>query len=303
MDSFVIIGLAKNSSNAGVKPWQRKLPGRLYEKYLLKTLPVEIEEIVRCKEKGKRIGLVIDEDEAIKFGKKFVADFLEGVLKKYDLENIYIEKQARVFMDYAVQDKSCLIPYMMLPKIVEQRLSENQISFKDLYPVVLDSGDKRVEFALEWLTPKLNHLMVVTKRADFFDTFREGVYEEYGLVVEVLEPGDQGIARGNFVIDTGSGLYREYRGLKKGVEVVAAHLTKEEICYIKARRADIMVVHDVEVTMEGNRINNELAAVILCGKSWNLSRFARGVKCMYYTGEIEQLNELYGISLEKIIIN
>lgn len=94
-------------------------------------------------------------------------------------------------------------------EIIEQILTERKISYEEFSPVLIDGKDSRECLsAAEALSEGLNHLVILTERPAYFETYADTMYEEHGLIVEIcrkdqrkIEELGDGRSRGNVIID------------------------------------------------------------------------------------------------------
>lgn len=101
-------------------------------------------------------------------------------------------------------------PYILQTRgILEQILTQKNISYRDFRPIVIDTDCPDQEFGepddvdliLEQLRDGLNFLEICTKRPEHFTTFCESVWNESGLLVRLLPDSDPEQKYGNVVLD------------------------------------------------------------------------------------------------------
>ena len=79
-------------------------------------------------------------------------------------------------------------PYLsQIREIMEQILAYKDISYGEFFPIIIDGSDsgKTVE-AARALGKDLNHLVILTEVPAYFMELAEIMYEEHGLIVEII---------------------------------------------------------------------------------------------------------------------
>lgn len=76
------------------------------------------------------------------------------------------------------------LPYIR--SIMEAVLLEKQISYRDFFPVLIDGQEpEKTVFAAGELGKDLNRMAILTDNAEYFENYRDTMYEEQGLIVEI----------------------------------------------------------------------------------------------------------------------
>lgn len=100
-------------------------------------------------------------------------------------------------------------PYLpQIREIMEQILKKRKIPYGQFSPIVIDGADsKETLMAVELLGKDLNRLLLLTDRPAYFEAFADNMYEEQGLIAEIL-PKDRaklaalsGELQGNVILD------------------------------------------------------------------------------------------------------
>lgn len=107
-------------------------------------------------------------------------------------------------------EEEILNPYLFqIREVMEQILEKRKISYEIFSPVILDGNDSEAALtAAELLAKDLNHLIILTDHPAYFENYADNMYEERGLLVEIL-PKDlsktadffSGETRGNVILD------------------------------------------------------------------------------------------------------
>lgn len=101
-------------------------------------------------------------------------------------------------------------PYLpWIREIIEQILTERKIGYDEFLPVLIDGKDSKECLSVaEALSEGLNHLVILTERPAYFESYADNMYEEHGLIAEIclkdhrkIEELETGDSRGNVIID------------------------------------------------------------------------------------------------------
>lgn len=132
---------------------------------------------------------------------------------------VYVKRfLARAFARTKGQDNMALPPEEELDpnpyipqirEVMEQVLKSRRISYGQFAPVVIDGGDaEKTLLAAELLAQDLNKLTLLTDRPAYFEEYTDNMYEEQGLIVELLPKDADKIAglatdamQGNVILD------------------------------------------------------------------------------------------------------
>ena len=76
------------------------------------------------------------------------------------------------------------LPYIR--KIMDAVLAEKHIGYQEFFPVLVDGQEpEKTLFAAGELGEDLNHMAILTNNAEYFESYRDTMYEEQGLIVEI----------------------------------------------------------------------------------------------------------------------
>lgn len=79
-------------------------------------------------------------------------------------------------------------PYLpWIREIVERVLQEKNISYRDFFPVLVDGEEpEKTLFTVKELAPELNRMAILTDDDAYFENFRDTIYENEGLIIEIF---------------------------------------------------------------------------------------------------------------------
>ena len=76
------------------------------------------------------------------------------------------------------------LPYIR--SIMEAVLLQKHISYRDFFPVLVDGQEpEKTLFAAGELGEDVNRMAILTDHAEYFENYRDTMYEEQGLIVEI----------------------------------------------------------------------------------------------------------------------
>ena len=177
-------------------------------------------------------------------------------------------------------------------------LNEVGIPNKDARFVVIDAGNRKVETILQVILEYANYLTIVTARVDYFKNAVDVVYEETGLMIDVVSLYTQKNIYGNVVINLDKDCYRLYSNFEENAYVVDLHFTDQKLEYLTNRRNDLTILYDYDISVDSQSYNKELLAEIMVRDNWKVSRFVKRNECSLTASEIEFMVKDYNMQIE-----
>ena len=163
-----------------------------------------------------------------------------------------------------------LIKFLYLRQLVAIAREKLHIEEKDMKLVIIDSHDKRIEHVIEQFVCNLNYLTIITNREEYFDGFRDMIYDTTGLVVEFEELPLKDHIEGNIIIDLDRECYKSYNFFPYGSCVVDVNSSAKKRQYMQERRKDLTIIYDVDLMYQGNIIKKDMMVSYLRAKSVNI---------------------------------
>lgn len=295
--NFALIELVKKEDILK-KRWMKRMPRKLYLHYVLKYLPVETTEAAGSGESGLEVILPFTKEELGQLKETYIESLLEHIKFRYGIEYIFLSDG----FSQSIRQKYCedkikesMLKYIMFPQIFERVLKESKIDFRDLSLIIIDSGNRKIEFILEMIYHNLNHLKIITGRQEYFEDFKEMIYDNTGLVVEVVKKGMGEYSEGNIVIDMNEEISREYRNFNKEAVMIHMESTREKQQYYHSRSKSMKIMYHIEVEMEKKPIENHLLEMMLYSKYQEIRDFTQEKKwnnMVQKTQKIVNVNQL-----------
>lgn len=297
----------------GISKWRKRLPYRWYQSYLMKCMPIYRKEVSYYGIDCYQICLPFQESELQQYEEEFLLDFMEQCIKKEEIEFCYFEKNIAFACKNFCLDYSWVIPYLMFPKMLELVMKQNHLRLEEIRPFIIDSNDRKIEYILDYMVPHLNYLVIQTNRKKEFEPFVEAVYEQYGLVIEVLSIQQESMEKSsliqaqikqcNVIIDLDKSSYKQYLYLKKGSIVLDLNQSIEKETYLSSRRSDLKKykTNDFRITIAGETIDLQLAAILFVSQVWKINQLTRNKAGLSYQEgkEVIQRNQLKITMLEQ----
>lgn len=286
MERFTVISFAKTKDDIKLNWLIKRAPVDKLQKYLMEKMPLKVDEIVCYGEKGQNVILPMIKEDLGMFEKGFVCDFISRMMLELGIVTAYFTEDVREYRPESFGDHGWLLKYLVFPDLVERIREKYNIESKDLNLVMIDSGDRKIQFLLEVLIEDLNRLTIVTDRPQHFDKFVDAVYEDSGLMVELVTDPIEEVIRGNIIVDMRRESQKLYRFFEDSAIVIDMESSMNKLHYLYGRRRDLKVIYDVNVSIYGEKVKKELAAELLCNKFWDVYKF------VYKTNEVIQVNDL-----------
>ena len=128
------------------------------------------------------------------------------VFWKYKIASWKKRRQAAAKRE-EIEESNPYLPQMRT--IIETVLKKKNISYERFAPILIAGKDPQICLAAaEQLGEDLNHLAIITDSPAYFETYADNMYEEQGLIVEILSPKQEKIPQiasdqiyGNVILD------------------------------------------------------------------------------------------------------
>lgn len=123
---------------------------------------------------------------------------------------IWKRRKRQAYVPVDLEEEELLNPYLFqIREIIEQILEKRHISYEAFSPLLIDGSDSEAALtAAELLAPDLNRMSIITDNPAYFEGYADNMYEESGLLVEIVPKNLSGIAdfssddfKGNVILD------------------------------------------------------------------------------------------------------
>lgn len=300
MEVLKVISLAKTKDEIKRGWFVKRYPLKKYQNYLIEKLPYKLEEKEYYGEKVDNIILQMTKEELDQYEKEFVQEYIQKVLAKLNIIHPHYEEELKAYLPKE-EDRTWIMKYIVFPELYQQIIQENQMEHTDINLVLIDSGDRKIQFLLENLIEDLNHLTIITNRESHFEKFVDAVFEETGLMVEIISTPITELIKGNLVVDASTESCKMYRYFDKDAIVIDMTSDKEKLMYLYGRRKDLQIICDMEISLRGEAAKKDLVTEILCCKYWNLYKFVYKENEICSGSELLFYQKMHHIKLEKLI--
>jgi len=302
MNTYCIINTGENIITTKNSKIKKLIPRKLYLNYIYKKLPVTFNEIEYLGEKGQEIVLPFTENELETLEENYIKMFLEKIITNNEIEYLYVAPHLQKLLYMNEEEHTpyygSIFLYIMFPQIFEQMLEESKIDRKEMRLAIVDSGDRKIEYILELLVYDLNYLTIITKRPEYFNEFVDIIYDNTGLLIEIISDEELQEIKGNVVID----LTNQYHKVFNNTTVVLdmeSNLKKRQ--YLYSRKKDIRIVYDVLLHYNNQLVNNELLGFLLLKNREIIREFHDNKNREYQTKEITEIGRILNLKLAKLI--
>jgi hypothetical protein len=262
-DNYTILSMLSAESELITPKWTSKMPINLYKWYIQKKLPVKVEEVFYFNMTGQRLKLPYTKEKFEEMEQAQRNKIINRAIEKYKIETLIFDSEVKKLAQ-SNSDYKWILKYMMFPRFFEKVIRTYGIGRKNMRLVIRDSGDDRTEYILKLLLPDLNYLTIVTERPDYFEIISEDIYENTGLMMEIVEAPVNNPLMGNVVVDLGNHDKRESSFLEKNAVVMLLEASVEQLQYLYQRRYDFKVIYDIDVSAFGINLEKDMAGHLLC---------------------------------------
>lgn len=296
---YIVMGIAKCSvRHTLIEKLRIKYRKKAYYRRLLEKVPCKEERITLIGKNGLRLELPFDQVELQELPKEYVETYIHKILEQYGIEGCYLCRELSFLNGRFDMEKRWLLQYLMFPEGIKMFLNEVGIPNKDARFVVIDAGNRKVETILQVILEYANYLTIVTARVDYFKNAVDVVYEETGLMIDVVSLYTQKNIYGNVVINLDKDCYRLYSNFEENAYVVDLHFTDQKLEYLTNRRNDLTILYDYDISVDSQSYNKELLAEIMVRDNWKVSRFVKRNECSLTASEIEFMVKDYNMQIE-----
>ncbi|MBR3772050.1 MAG: hypothetical protein IKL07_07260 [Clostridium sp.] len=300
---YIVMGIAKC-------PIKHTLIEKLWIKYRKEGYYQRLLEKASCKEEpitvigkhGLRVELPFDQAQIQELPKNYVETYIRKILERYGIEGCYLCRELSFLNGRFDMEKRWLLQYLMFPEGIKMFMEKVGISNKDARFVVIDGGNKKVETILQVLLEYANYLTIVTSRMEYFKNAVDIIYEETGLMIDMVSLDTQKNIYGNVVINLDKDCNRLYSNFEENAYVVDLHFTDQKLEYLANRRNDLTILYDYDISVGGQCYNQELLVEIMVRDNWKASRFVKRDECSLTASEIEFMVKDYDMQIERLKI-
>lgn len=273
-----------------------------YDVGTIKRLNFKADEITLIGKKGLRITIPFPEDEVKEIPEDYLDNYIRRILDLYDIPGCYLSRELSFLNSRFDMNKKWIFEYLFFKEGITLFLDKCGIPKKSARFVVIDSGNKKVETILQTILEYTNYLTIVTNRVEHFRNAVEVVYEETGLMMEVVSTYTQKNIMGNVVINLDRDCYRIYSNFEEDAYVIDLEFTDKKLEYLANRRKDLTILYDYDFLIDGQELEKELAAEILVRDNWKLSRFVKRTEMSLTASELQSIVNYYKLQIKEMKI-
>lgn len=273
-----------------------------YDAGTIKRLNFKADEITLIGKKGLRITIPFPEDEVKEIPEDYLDNYIRRILDLYDIPGCYLSRELSFLNRRFDMNKKWIFEYLFFKEGITLFLDKCGIQKKSARFVVIDSGNKKVETILQIILEYTNYLTIVTNRVEHFRNAVEVVYEETGLMMEVVSTYTQKNIMGNVVINLDRDCYRIYSNFEEDAYVIDLEFTDKKLEYLANRRKDLTILYDYDFLIDGQELEKELTAEILVRDNWKLSRFVKRTEMSLTASELQSIVNYYKLQIKEMKI-
>lgn len=281
---------------------QKRISVKWYYKKLIKKLPIKIDTMPFLGDNVSCVMLPFIEEELSSLSEDYLEKYINHVMSKHELKQVYCINELYQRDPIQQERERSLLKFLYIEELIERALYMKRLEMKNMKLTLIDSGDKRIEYILELLSMKLNYLTIITSREEYFESFRDMIYDTTGLVVEIINTPLREPIEGNIVIDLDENSYKDYNYFAFGACVIDVNSSSRKRQYLHDRRKDLTILYDLRIYYNGRLIQNDMMANYMRAKSININLFFLNYDRSINHGEIIFLLKKYPIDIEYVTL-
>lgn len=217
-------------------------------------------------------------------------------------EQIHFLSSDRQLQKICQEKMDCkwLLRLFLFEDILERIQIENEIDISKMNVGLLDSGNGITEYLLKMLVNRCNFFTIFTERETYFDEFRDCIYMEEGLMIDLAEPKKEQMEQIDVLIDVHEDGYQYYKYLKKETMILTLSTNLRNREGIVTKSGKRKTIYDVDVIVsnldQGEDIN--IFMEVLYWKNWKAGYMIENFMKDTSVEETEDLFREYGIILK-----
>lgn len=249
---------------------------------------------------GVEVELPFTETDILNMEPDYLETYIRKILDIYDIPGCYLKRELSFLNERLEVNKKWIFSYLLFRQGIDLFLAKNNVSKKDARFVIIDKENHKVELILQVILEYANYLTIITDRSHYFQKAVDVVYEETGLMMDVVSSSEKKKINGNVIINLNSDYYQVYSLVEDGAIVVDLAFSNRKLEYLSNRKKDLEILFDYEITAGGEAIEQELMAEVLVRDNWKISRFAKRAEASLSPNEIASILREYDMKIVKL---
>lgn len=259
MDKFTCIKCVENKQDIPIKnKIVSKLPWYFKDKYILKKMPYNIEDISFMDVPGLEVTLNFLEREMK--GSK-----IERVIA-YMLDDLYQREVCVAYTDTALQlhhtsivffEGKNLMSFFIWP-VIKKALKYTNKELRNVEIFIIDNDDDNNTYnIIEAIYEEINFLTLFTNRAEYFRNYQEEIYSTTGLNLQIVDKNKALLKDADVIINLSDLLEERYDYFfKKGALYIDLAHNENKTLELLRKRTDINVLDNVIFSINNKRMDN-----------------------------------------------
>lgn len=270
-------------------PFCKFLKPKTIKKKLLKKFPYTIETTEYLGEENYLVKLPIitsiNEMEDEEYIKKVIKEFNSKILR-YNINVLVLCEELKCYGEYfdiqvAKERFLGLLYISRLIKEVNEIISKQP---KDIKYVILDGNNSLAAYIIDNIGQNINSLTLVTEDPQKYEEITHRVYNDSGLAIQVIKNNIVQEIQGDIIINCCREYNKHFYCWQKKAILVDFISNKEIIKDILAKRKDIKIIYDINVSIENKLISDDIVLAIML----NNNRVLRSFYAYNYRSEMKE---------------
>lgn len=300
MERYQIISLDDSMVNGKI-PWYIRCIGhKRWENYVRKHLPHRVEKVIYLGEPGINIIIPLLQKRDGRTDLVLQRELVEKMIERYDLDRVIYDQSLTQLMNISEMAPTWIIRYIMFRNIYEETIRLSNIKRQDVRLVIIDEESRKIEYIVESVMEELNYLTILTHRPERFQLLQQKVYEETGLVIDVVDKESMVSLQGNLVVDLCHEGVFTYSCFSPDTYVIEMTGSEKKMALVKELQVKQKVLESVDVLFGRDQLQLDMASRIMCYCNWPLHQFAHYQNVCLAVTELSQIREKYDMSLLQV---
>ena len=260
---FIMLDISSGEREVDIPKRIKILPKVFRENYIFKKLPVKKEEIQIMGAKGIKYVLPYTREDILNLYDDTIMLVLKRVIMRENIRNAIADFCLEPYLDSDVRIDGKCIPYLICDKMLLELANKKEIELKEAKLCVIDSNDTITNFIISQVSSMVNYCTIITERPDEFQTLSDHIFDETGLMLDVITPDNLEPIQADIIFDLSYDT-NSFRFYPKGSIIFdfTGNLDKSRKVIVKKK--DTIIYNTVDVMTKGVVMEHKILQAIIC---------------------------------------
>lgn len=274
MKKFAYLNWAKTLDDIELKHnWIKSFPSFIKYRYLIKYVPIKVEEISLLGASGFAVQIPITIEEITPNSHSYIQKIIDKIMEILKENEVNIicppkEKSNKFTYSIPIAKGKCIIPFFMysaLIKIIKETFDE---SLKNIEVTIIDGNNQTTDLVLDIIYPHINYLNIVSDDIKRFNNKTVEIYEDVGLNLQLLSHNKKiPLESSEIIIDCTDKAHNDFYYCSKKTVYFYLGNNDEMAKNILIKCPHIMLIDDFILSLEKNKYSTAF-----CQMLWYVSK-------------------------------